>query len=157
MFSFICSGFHFVCDNPVLKLLRPEELQLLINGQDTNLINICAMKKCCKYKDFTKVSLPTIGMLWEALQDFGNPQKQKFLSFLTGSDRLPIGGFEVSFSMIPFKRKLNFIGVVNLRLQSTIIWKHFLERSREKCIFLSNRSHNSQFESVFAEEKISII
>ena len=83
-------GFNRVFDEDLLKILTPEELELIICGSSN--LNFYELQKACIYKDgYNKESL-TIKYFWEVVFDFDEEEKRKLLSFITGCDRAPING-----------------------------------------------------------------
>ena len=82
-------GFYRVFNRNLSKILTPDELELIICG--TQFLDFHELKKACQYEDYEKDS-ETIKYFWEILLDFGEEEKKKFLSFVTGCDRAPIDG-----------------------------------------------------------------
>ena len=82
-------GFYRVFNRDLCKILSPEELELIICGTQT--LDFNELKRVCKYEEYTKDS-ETIKQFWEVLLEFNEEEKKKFLSFVTGCDRAPIGG-----------------------------------------------------------------
>ena len=91
-----------------VRLLRPEELRLMLSGLSTNsnaerqaLYSpeaFAALKEFCGYEEFSADSL-CIQWFWDlVLKEFTNEQRRKLLWFVTASDRIPLGGLkEVGF------------------------------------------------------------
>ena len=82
-------GFYKIFHKSLIKILTPEELELIICG--TQYLDFYELKRVCEYEDFEKDS-ETIKIFWEILLDFNQEEKKKFLSFVTGCDRAPIDG-----------------------------------------------------------------
>ena len=82
-------GFYKVFKKELSKLLTPEELELIICG--TQLLDFSELRRVCQYEEYTKDS-ETIKYFWEILLDFNEEEKKKFLSFVSGCDRVPIDG-----------------------------------------------------------------
>ena len=82
-------GFYKVFHKSLIKILSPEELELIICG--TQYLDFYELKRVCKYDDYNPNS-ESIKYLWEILLDFNVEEKKKFLSFVTGCDRAPIDG-----------------------------------------------------------------
>jgi ubiquitin-protein ligase E3 A len=83
-------GFSRVFDEDLLKILTPEELELIICGSSN--LNFDELKKVCIYKDGYNEESLTIKYFWEVVFDFDKEEKRKLLSFITGCDRAPING-----------------------------------------------------------------
>ena len=82
-------GFYRVFSRDLSKILSPEELELIICGNQ--ILDFHELKRVCKYEEYTKDS-ETIKYFWEVLLEFNEEEKKKFLSFVTGCDRAPIDG-----------------------------------------------------------------
>ena len=83
------NGFYKIFKKSLIKILTPEELELIICG--TQYLDFYELKRACVYEDFDPNS-EIIKNFWEILLDFKEEEKKKFLSFVTGCDRAPIDG-----------------------------------------------------------------
>ncbi|XP_041049830.1 probable E3 ubiquitin-protein ligase HERC6 isoform X2 [Carcharodon carcharias] len=83
-------GFYKVCDKELLKFFQPQELMDILIGNDDYDWNI--LEQNTTYKGNYSRSHPTIKMFWEVFHELPLDEKKKFLSFLTGTDRLPVRG-----------------------------------------------------------------
>ncbi|CDJ67695.1 E3 ubiquitin-protein ligase, putative [Eimeria necatrix] len=84
-------GFYRCVDKTTISLFRPEELQLLLLGKEEEL-DVSLLQKAATYQDgYTKDSR-AISMFWNVCQTFTQEEKKKLLMFITGSDRVPLGG-----------------------------------------------------------------
>ncbi|KAL3066453.1 hypothetical protein OYC64_016412 [Pagothenia borchgrevinki] len=83
-------GFFQVCDQDLVKLFRPRELQEVLVGKDFN--DWARLKQVTGYegKYNTTPLHPTIQMFWEVFDDLTEDQKKAFLCFVTGFERVPI-------------------------------------------------------------------
>ncbi|XP_036000989.1 probable E3 ubiquitin-protein ligase HERC4 [Fundulus heteroclitus] len=82
-------GFFLVCDQQLVKLFRPEELQgVLVGG---GVYDWATLKRNTQYELGTD-GHPTIRMFWEVFEDLTEEQKKDFLWFLTGSRKVPVLG-----------------------------------------------------------------
>ena len=88
-------GFYIVFDKELSKILSPEELELIICGEQN--LDFMELQKGVKYEGYNKESI-TIKYLWEILMKFNEEEKKKFLIFVTGCDKAPIDGL----AMLPF-------------------------------------------------------
>ncbi|KAK6097690.1 hypothetical protein MT418_001787 [Batrachochytrium dendrobatidis] len=91
-FQAFCRGFHKVVGGKVLKMCRPEELELLICGNTTAEIDFTELEHTAEYDGF----LPHDEMVvwfWEIMHKMDLDQKRKLLNFVTASDRVPLSGF----------------------------------------------------------------
>lgn len=78
-----------VCGGAWLHLFRPEELELAICGSPE--LDFHALEAAAKYENYTRDS-PVIVNFWKVVHEMTEEQKRRFLSFCTGSDRVPING-----------------------------------------------------------------
>jgi ubiquitin-protein ligase E3 A len=91
MFDPFLMGFNTLCDNPVLSMCTPAELEILICGEPH--LDFEALRKVTEYSDGYTADSEQVLWLWEILlQEFTAEQRKQFLFFCTGADRAPIGG-----------------------------------------------------------------
>eukprot|EP01083_Nonionella_stella_P143395 445624_1 len=83
-------GFHSVCGGEIFAWFRWEELELLVCGSEE--LDFDALEESARYEDGFVASDQTIRDLWEVVHSLDDEQKKRFLSFCTGSDRVPIRG-----------------------------------------------------------------
>jgi len=89
-FDLFKKGFLEVCQNPVLKQIRPTELETLVVGSP--VLDFTLLKSVCKYDGYKKTD-STVVHFWEiVLTDLSPDDQRKLLKFSTGSDRVPVGG-----------------------------------------------------------------
>ncbi|WUR03507.1 HECT domain-containing protein [Vairimorpha necatrix] len=86
----IKEGLNEIIPRDLLNYFSPENLELLICG--TQDISVEHWKKFTKYKNYKKEDL-IIKWFWEIVQNFSQEKKVLLLNFVTGSRRLPAGGF----------------------------------------------------------------
>ncbi|KAI8803773.1 hypothetical protein BJ742DRAFT_485418 [Cladochytrium replicatum] len=88
-------GFLKVCGGRAIKMCRPEELELLVCGTTTSVVDFTALETGAQYDDGYSPSHPVIRNFWSIVHtDFSLEQKRKLLSFVTASDRVPLRGLE---------------------------------------------------------------
>ncbi|KAL7402017.1 hypothetical protein ABVT39_008232 [Epinephelus coioides] len=87
-------GFFQVCDQDLVKLFRPKELQEVLVGKDFH--DWAKLKQNTGYEgEFnTTPPHPTIQMFWEVFDELTEDQRKAFLWFVTGFDRVPVLGME---------------------------------------------------------------
>ena len=92
-------GFYKLYSEELTPNCDPEEFQLLICGSP--ILDFHELEKITKYEGgYTKNSLSIINF-WNIIHSLDLDSKKKFLSFTTGSDRVPIGGLaNMSFSIL---------------------------------------------------------
>ena len=84
-------GFDLTCHVPGYHLFEPEEMDILVSGED--VLDWAALQRCATYSDgYTSESKP-VKWFWDLFnKKFTNEEKMMFLKFATGTDRTPVGG-----------------------------------------------------------------
>ncbi|KAN0019256.1 hypothetical protein ACTFIV_008293 [Dictyostelium citrinum] len=91
-------GFRMVCDSPILKILKPEELGNLVCGVED--LNFTELERGTNYEGGYTQDDTTIKNFWKVLHGLSDEDKRRFLTFVTGGDRVPYGGLEkMSFTI----------------------------------------------------------
>ena len=83
-------GFFLVCKSPITKMFHPNELRLVMCGNPE--YNFAELENETSYANGYYREHPTIVLFWNVIHSFSDEFKRKFLSFLTGSDRVPVTG-----------------------------------------------------------------
>ena len=83
-------GFYLVCKSPIIKMFHPNELRLVMCGNPE--YNFAELEHETSYTDGYYREHPTIVLFWNVIHSFSDELKRKFLSFLSGSDRVPVSG-----------------------------------------------------------------
>lgn len=73
-----------------IKIYRYEEFELLICGLPH--LDFHELEKVARYDGGYEKDHPTIRGLWSVIHELSLTDKKKFLSFVTGCDRAPVGG-----------------------------------------------------------------
>lgn len=90
-------GFHTVCASNALIMLRPEEIDMLVCGNPK--LDMKELKKVTTYDGYHHLD-PVIKNFWDVILGMSNSLQKDFLLFVTGSDRVPIGGMaEMTFKI----------------------------------------------------------
>ncbi|KNC87738.1 hypothetical protein SARC_00172 [Sphaeroforma arctica JP610] len=84
------SGISDVINIDQLCIFDEKELEVLICG--VNEIDVSDWEDNTIYKNYSPDSQP-IKWLWEILQEWDNEKRVRFLQFVTGTCRVPLGGF----------------------------------------------------------------
>ncbi|XP_043530396.1 probable E3 ubiquitin-protein ligase HERC4 isoform X2 [Chiloscyllium plagiosum] len=90
-FKAFADGFRGVCPLPVVDIFLPVELMAVIHGNtkyDWQLL-----EKNTKYSGYTEAD-ESIANFWEMFHGLTEEEKKHFLAFLTGCERVPVGGME---------------------------------------------------------------
>ncbi|KAF9559899.1 hypothetical protein EC968_006422 [Mortierella alpina] len=86
-------GFEKICSGPALKLLRPEELELLLCGHSD--LDMHDLEASCLYDDGYSANHTLIKEFWQIVhEEMTAEQHKQLLVFVTGSDRVPIRGLK---------------------------------------------------------------
>ncbi|ODV82804.1 hypothetical protein CANARDRAFT_30526 [[Candida] arabinofermentans NRRL YB-2248] len=87
------NGFHSVIGGNALSLFTPEEIELILLGDDNNnqKIDVDILRSVTKYNGFGPNDIE-IQWFWEYFQNLSLIHQRKLLLFVTGSDRLPATG-----------------------------------------------------------------
>jgi len=81
-----------VISERVLKLFRPEELDLLISGSDT-APDFKQLESVCRYEGGFNATHPIIKEFWKIVHALSSQSQRNLLKFWTGTDRVPVRGF----------------------------------------------------------------
>ena len=84
-------GMHEVIEPELLSMFFPDEIQLLISG-GLNEIDIADLREHTTYHGYS-ANESYMRDFWAHLESLPNKQKEKFLFFVTGTDRPPLLGF----------------------------------------------------------------
>ncbi|KAL1023772.1 hypothetical protein UPYG_G00045920 [Umbra pygmaea] len=81
-------GFHEGCPTEAWRMFLPEELMIQLQGEDNYEWD--KLRQNAKYEGY-KHTDGIIQNFWSVFTDFSVEEKKTFLTFLTGTDRLPRG------------------------------------------------------------------
>nr|XP_054770605.1 probable E3 ubiquitin-protein ligase HERC4 [Lytechinus pictus] len=85
-------GVHKVFRPADLEIFRPIELETLVIGE--KYYDWKALEESTKYEHPYTDSHVTIKMFWQVFHALDDDMKRKFLVFVVGSDRVPVGGLK---------------------------------------------------------------
>lgn len=80
-----------------MKIFYPEEIESLICGSNTNSLqrwDIGMLLDCCRIDHGYTQDSKAIKNLFKIMSDYNSEEQRLFLQFITGSPRLPTGGFK---------------------------------------------------------------
>ena len=83
-------GFHEVIPAHLISIFNEQELELLISGLPD--IDVDEWKNCTEYQNYSSSS-PQIQNFWRAVRSFDQTERAKLLQFVTGTSKVPLGGF----------------------------------------------------------------
>jgi hypothetical protein len=75
-----------------LKAFSPSEIDVLICGERSGLWNLTLLMENIKCDHGYSSSSRAVEFLLEIMSEFDSEQQRKFLLFITGSPKLPVGG-----------------------------------------------------------------
>ena len=84
------AGFHELIPRSLVSLFTDYELELLISGLPE--IDIADLKMHTQYHGY-RASSPQIQWFWEAVAALDRDDRARLLMFVTGSSKVPLGGF----------------------------------------------------------------
>ncbi|XP_035278065.1 E3 ubiquitin-protein ligase TRIP12-like [Anguilla anguilla] len=92
-FESLREGFESVFPLHHLQYFYPEELDQLLCGSRTHSWDVKTLMECCRPDHGYTHDSRAVRFLFEVLSSFDAEQQRLFLQFVTGSPRLPVGGF----------------------------------------------------------------
>ncbi|XP_062848256.1 E3 ubiquitin-protein ligase HACE1 isoform X3 [Trichomycterus rosablanca] len=84
-------GFHTFIPASLIQLFDEYELELLLSGMPE--IDVSDWKKNTEYTSGYDLEEPVIKWFWEVVEDLTQEERVLLLQFVTGSSRVPHGGF----------------------------------------------------------------
>jgi E3 ubiquitin-protein ligase HUWE1 len=83
-------GFYELVPPELISIFSPTELELLICGlPDVDIEDLCTNTDYHQYR----LSDNMIVWFWEVLRSFNREERALFLQFVTGTSKVPLGGF----------------------------------------------------------------
>ena len=82
-------GFYSVIIGSSIEGFNYYELEKIVVGIDQ--LDIDKIKKTCIYQGYTS-NATIVKWFWSIVEDYNLDMQKKLLKFITGNDRLPIGG-----------------------------------------------------------------
>jgi ubiquitin-protein ligase E3 C len=86
-------GFRKVIPAEGLSYFYPDEIQLLLSGS-SNEINIQDLRNHTVLNGWKPEETPYVEQLWKFLESQPNEIREKFVQFVTGTNRPPLLGFK---------------------------------------------------------------
>ncbi|KAF9143356.1 hypothetical protein BG015_000457, partial [Linnemannia schmuckeri] len=83
-------GFHEIIPAHLISIFNEQELELLISGLPD--IDVDEWKNNTEYQNYSQAS-PQIQYFWRAVRSFDQTERAKLLQFVTGTSKVPLGGF----------------------------------------------------------------
>ncbi|XP_040204751.1 E3 ubiquitin-protein ligase TRIP12 isoform X3 [Rana temporaria] len=98
-------GFESVFPLNHLQYFYPEELDQLLCGSKSDPWDVKTLMECCRPDHGYTHDSRAVKCLFEILSSFDKEQQRLFLQFVTGSPRLPVGGFRALNPPLTIVRK----------------------------------------------------
>ncbi|KAM9316934.1 E3 ubiquitin-protein ligase TRIP12 isoform 1-T1 [Gastrophryne carolinensis] len=98
-------GFESVFPLNHLQYFYPEELEQLLCGSKAESWDVKTLMECCRPDHGYTHDSRAVKFLFEILSGFDKEQQRLFLQFVTGSPRLPVGGFRALNPPLTIVRK----------------------------------------------------
>ncbi|XP_036409821.1 E3 ubiquitin-protein ligase TRIP12-like isoform X2 [Megalops cyprinoides] len=92
-FESLREGFESVFPLHHLQYFYPEEMDQLLCGSRVEAWDVKTLMECCRPDHGYTHDSRAVRFLFEVLSSFDPEQQRYFLQFVTGSPRLPVGGF----------------------------------------------------------------
>jgi len=86
----IIRGFHDLIPHDIVRTFNAAELELLLCG--VHSIDVQDWKANTEYRYYTPAS-PVVVFFWAAVEKMSNDQRAKLVQFVTGTSKIPPGGF----------------------------------------------------------------
>ncbi|XP_071492752.1 ubiquitin-protein ligase E3A-like [Diadema antillarum] len=90
-FDAFCQGFNMIERPPILSIFQPEEFRDVILGER---LDWESLENSTRYELPYHPQHPVIRRFWNVFHQLDEEDKRRYLKFLTGSDHVPVGGFE---------------------------------------------------------------
>lgn len=103
-------GFEQVLPLTHLRLFYPEELETLFCGGTHVKWDVKMLLECCHADHGYNMESRAIKFLFEILSEYDEDEQRKFLQFVTGSPRLPVGGLKSLTPPLTIVQKKNDTG-----------------------------------------------
>ncbi|KAH9509428.1 Ubiquitin-protein ligase [Bulinus truncatus] len=87
-------GFESLFPLATLQCFYPEELEQLFCGNIADVWDVRMLMDCCRPDHGYTHDSQAVKFLFEVLSSYNTTEQRDFLQFVTGSPRLPVGGFK---------------------------------------------------------------
>lgn len=95
--QYFLDGFHEVIPKDEIAIFDEQELEMIINGLPD--VDIDDLKAHTEYASGYTASSPQIQWFWRAVRTFDRELCVKMIQFITGTGKIPVGGFESLMGM----------------------------------------------------------
>ncbi|XP_025829823.1 E3 ubiquitin-protein ligase TRIP12 isoform X2 [Agrilus planipennis] len=101
-------GFETVFSLQNLRMFQPEELEAVFCGSPRDSMSgwdVKTLMECCRPDHGFTADSRAIHFLFEVLSSYNKDEQRRFVQFITGSPRLPVGGFKALSPPLTVVRK----------------------------------------------------
>lgn len=98
-------GFECVFPLAQLSMFYPEELEYVFCGSGSSSWDMKTLMECCRIDHGYNANSKAIKYLFHVLSCYSDVEQRDFLQFVTGSPRLPVGGFRALSPPLTIVRK----------------------------------------------------
>jgi len=98
-------GFESVFPISSLQMFYPNEIDLLLCGSRSEKWDVKELIECCRPDHGYTHDSRAVRFLFDILSKYDSEDQRKFLQFITGSPRLPVGGFRSLNPQLTIVRK----------------------------------------------------
>ncbi|KAG7388711.1 hypothetical protein PHYPSEUDO_011904 [Phytophthora pseudosyringae] len=88
----LVQGFTTLIPLSAIKVFEMAELKMLVNGKPT--IDVEELRSCTVFQGGYDEHAQVVLWLWQALREFTTELRGHFLKFMTGTNKIPLDGFE---------------------------------------------------------------
>ncbi|XP_052815932.1 E3 ubiquitin-protein ligase TRIP12-like isoform X2 [Mya arenaria] len=104
-FESLREGFESVFPVTSLQSFYPEELEQLFCGNSAEVWDVKTLMECCRPDHGYNHDSRAVRFLYEVLASYSPDEQRLFLQFVTGSPKLPVGGFRSLSPALTIVRK----------------------------------------------------
>lgn len=90
-------GFFRCCGGAGLLRVAPAELSTIVCGVAGD-VDVPSLQYSSEYADGYDASSPEIAWFWDIVTHYPESDRKKLLFFITGSDKIPLGGLKITIS-----------------------------------------------------------
>lgn len=85
------NGFYSIIPKSWINIFNEQELELLISGLPK--IDLEDLRSNTTYNKYN-LNSPQVLWFWKAMESFEEEDRARFIQFVTGTSRVPLGGFK---------------------------------------------------------------
>lgn len=134
------AGIMTMLPQDEVRSFSVDELRALMNGRAE--VNLAAMRRTTNFTGGLDRKAKTVRWLWRSLNSFSPEDRAAFLRFATGTDRVPLDGFDPPFTLTGSDLPATALPRAHTCFNQCVMPQHeSYEQLREKLLFAM---HNSE-------------